>query len=516
MKKIKLIAISVLGLCLVEKMQAQDVTNFGATVFDLTNTSPGGSARMRGLGGAQTALGGDISSAYSNPAGLGFFNRSEFTFSPNFNYISTDGTYLGHKVSDSRLNFNFANLGVVINKTKSDIARSKWRGGNIGISINRVADFQNNITYEGENFNPLDNNGNLILDPNAPKDFIESAVLNTGFGQSGSIVFDNDFASLAYDIGLIDVFEDDGGEFIDRNIYATDGNGETIPAYPEPDFPTLQRETIETRGAAYQTSISYGGNYNDKVYFGAGIGIMTMNKEIERTYIEEPTETDLSRLTLYDNSEITGIGINATFGMIARPVPQLLAGLSYTTPTFHSLEQLQQITLSATFTDNEFYEQTYIYEELTYNVTTPSRLRGGLTYFFGKNGFITGDVERVNYGGGELRNASDGLGFSNSNQQIDSYDAVNNYRVGAEYRIDIFRVRGGFALLSDPIDDNLNQERQQVSVGAGIRTKDYYIDLGVTNDLKAVDNYIYPYPNSDVALSETQKTKVTVSVGFFF
>ena len=42
----------------------------------------GGTARIIGLGGAQVSLGGDISSALSNPAGLGFYNKSEVVFSP--------------------------------------------------------------------------------------------------------------------------------------------------------------------------------------------------------------------------------------------------------------------------------------------------------------------------------------------------------------------------------------------------------------------------------------------------
>ena len=40
----------------------------------------GGSARIQGLGDAQTSLGGDISSISGNPAGLGFFNKSVLSF----------------------------------------------------------------------------------------------------------------------------------------------------------------------------------------------------------------------------------------------------------------------------------------------------------------------------------------------------------------------------------------------------------------------------------------------------
>ncbi|HEU5290319.1 MAG TPA: long-chain fatty acid transporter, partial [Cyclobacteriaceae bacterium] len=60
-----------------------------------SRTKPGGSARIQAMGGAQIALGGDFSSALSNPAGLGMYNRSEITFSPGLNFYNTDAEHLG-------------------------------------------------------------------------------------------------------------------------------------------------------------------------------------------------------------------------------------------------------------------------------------------------------------------------------------------------------------------------------------------------------------------------------------
>ena len=38
-----------------------------------------GTARLMGIGGTKTALGGDIGTISGNPAGLGFYNSSEFS-----------------------------------------------------------------------------------------------------------------------------------------------------------------------------------------------------------------------------------------------------------------------------------------------------------------------------------------------------------------------------------------------------------------------------------------------------
>jgi len=482
---------------------------------------------VRGLGGAQTALGGDISSASSNPAGLGFFNRSEFSITPNFNFVSANTDYLDGSTREEKLNFNFANLGIVLNYTKGDIVDSKWRGGNAGISINRIADYHSSVEYQGFNFNPLDQDGFLILDANNPKDFIESAVLNTQVSGSNNPIFDNDFAELAYDIGLVEIYEDGnnpGTFFADRNIYAvdengdyiTDVNGNLIPAFPDPDFPTYQQEQIKTRGATYQTSLAYGGNYDDRLYFGASLGIVTTSLEVERTFIEEPTSTDLARLTLSDVYEISGVGINATFGIIGRPVTPLLIGASYTTPTIHAMEQIQDVTLSAEFIDGEFFDNTFTYVPLEYTVRTPSKMNAGITYFFGKNGFLTADVERINYNGAFLSNPSENFSFSGDNDVISRFDPVLNIRGGVEFRFDQFRIRGGYAQLGDPIDNDVEEGQSNLTLGGGIRTKNYFLDLGIISSISGREKLISPYPGANLAEANINKTRVAISLGWFF
>ena len=49
-----------------------------------------GSARIKGIGGATTSLGGDVSSISINPAGVGFFNKKVFSIS----YKSVSYTHL--------------------------------------------------------------------------------------------------------------------------------------------------------------------------------------------------------------------------------------------------------------------------------------------------------------------------------------------------------------------------------------------------------------------------------------
>jgi hypothetical protein len=509
----KLIIISLGFLCLSLSAKAQDAGNFSQTALDLMMINPGGSARIQGMGGVGTALGGDISSAFINPAGLGFYNRSEVSLSPSLNFLSSDGRYLNSVASDAKTNFNFANLGVVINKTSP--GREGYKGGNIGISVNRIASFQNSMAYEG-------------INPN--RDFVDYAV-------DAENAFDglvpDDLSLLALNVGVIAEFSvpDEGqqsifingietpvslldkqnGEYVffDRNTYRGDDLG-----FPTEANPTTQFESIETRGATYQTSISYGGNYNDKIFFGASLGLLFTRQEVDRLYVERPSNTDLRELTLSDEYIIDGGGINGTFGVIVRPVTPLLLGVSYTTPTLFILEQTRELVLSTTYNDGEFFADGFLYPSFQYDLKTPSRFRAGATFFFGKSGFITGDVETINYGNADLRSPTEG-NFSFDNQTISQFNSAINYRFGAEYRLDIFRFRAGYSHFDDPTDNGVDNADDQFTFGTGIKTERYFVDLGVVTGIDQRTN-VTPFPTAPTADITTQSTRAVLTVGFTF
>ena len=120
--------ISTVFFCAILEAKAQNYSDF-ARLF--SQTTVGGSARMQAIGGAQVSLGGDVSSAFSNPAGLGFYNKSQFAFSPQFTGINTTSDYLDTENSDFKLNANLANMGFVLNRSKN---RGKYKGGSWGFS----------------------------------------------------------------------------------------------------------------------------------------------------------------------------------------------------------------------------------------------------------------------------------------------------------------------------------------------------------------------------------------------
>src|SRR4030066_116695 len=66
----------------------------------------GGTARFTSMAGAFGALGGAFSSLSINPAGIGIYRKSEFTFTPSFFMQGTTSDYKGNSLYDYKTNVN--------------------------------------------------------------------------------------------------------------------------------------------------------------------------------------------------------------------------------------------------------------------------------------------------------------------------------------------------------------------------------------------------------------------------
>lgn len=114
----------------------------------------GGTARFKAMGGASTALGGDISSITGNPAGLGFYNQSDASATLRYQYNKNKVNYFGRKSDSKTDNFNIDNGGVVFHlptvRYGGDLTKG-WLNFNVGIAYNRTNLFDNKLDYSGIN-----------------------------------------------------------------------------------------------------------------------------------------------------------------------------------------------------------------------------------------------------------------------------------------------------------------------------------------------------------------------------
>ena len=101
----KKIVLAVMAMGMVLPAAAQDTYESGRTLGSDLN----GTARYVGMGGAMDALGADISTMGTNPAGIGLFRHS--TISGSFGFVSQQGANKFDGLSTT--NMSFDQLGFV-------------------------------------------------------------------------------------------------------------------------------------------------------------------------------------------------------------------------------------------------------------------------------------------------------------------------------------------------------------------------------------------------------------------
>ena len=115
--------------------------------YTMSQTDLNGTARYLGMSGAFGALGGDISSMSTNPAGLGIYRSSEVVTTISLSSIKANTNWNGSKADESKTKFNFDNIAYVgYFPTGNDEGIVGW---NIGLSYNRVKSFNRSYRMNG-------------------------------------------------------------------------------------------------------------------------------------------------------------------------------------------------------------------------------------------------------------------------------------------------------------------------------------------------------------------------------
>jgi hypothetical protein len=155
-----------------------------------------------------------------------------------------------------------------------------------------------------------------------------------------------------------------------------------------------------------------------------------------------------------------------------------------------------------------------VFLPLRYNLRTPGRLNGGAAFFIGKLGFISADVEWVDYGSAKLSNSE--VDFSQSNQEVDNFQSVLNYRLGGELRVKALRIRAGYSLENDPLDqsDGIDRSRESLTAGLGLRFKKFFADASYVRS--NFNSAIVPYPGAATALTDNISQSAVLTLGFKF
>ena len=460
-----------------------------------------GTARYRAMGGAFTALGGDLSSISLNPAGTGVFRSSEFSFTPQLFYNYKSSSWNSTTASAFKYTFNLSQIGIVSNI----ISNGNDKGLvslNLAYSFNRTNDFNEDLILSG-----ISNNSSMA-----------DYWVNESNGLT-KLQIPND-AWAANQTGLIDTIT--GSNTLYGTIFSFYGDNASST------YGQKIRREITNIGFTGEHAFSIGVNYSNKYFFGATIGINTLKYTGHLEHLENDVDNvvfDFKNFTYTDHLEATGIGYSLNLGTIIKPVEFLRIGLALHSPTVYRISETYFDDITSAFDKKINNVDTYEYSNnptpYKYTLTTPFRANAGVAFQIRKIAMISADYEFVDYRLAQFSKAIDNLSYSAENSNIrDTYKAASNLRLGAEVRLSNIYLRGGYSYYGKvykPNEDNKDLVYNSVSLGIGMRQQNFYVDLASSAQY-STSNYFMYYDPPYLAPSIIKSAKIAFSatMGFKF
>ena len=424
-----------------------------------------GTARYSAMGGAFGSLGGEFSALSLNPAGIGMYQFSEFTFTPTFNLNSTKSYFNGTNTADYNTGLDIGNLGLVFTIPKGD---TDWKRINIAIGWNQLTSYDRNIIIEGHN------NTSSLAD-----NILE-------YAQGNTIDNLNSFhGSPAFWSDLIDLENND----TINGWYAND-NGSYI-SHVSSNSNKMQAKHIQTLGGENEFVFSAGGSYNEQLYIGASIGFPSINYYENTIYSEHSFEDTINGLNGFDyQEELTtyGNGMNLKVGAIFRVNESFKIGASVHSPTYYNIEETYSTLITTHFNEVSYTEDSPV-NYFEYKLQTPWKANLSASTILNKNILISGDYEIIDYS--SLRMNSDSYRFTDENEIISNlYQKTENIKIGAEMNIKPFILRTGYAKLGSAFA-NKDFSRENFSYGLGINNGGYYFDIAYVLSQGANEHLLY-------------------------
>lgn len=463
--------------------------------------SYGATARSMAMGNSFSALGADFSTLSINPAGLGVYRRSEFSFSPTFANRNNASDFGGNANDDNHFKFNFGNFGFIFSNKRGK--NDPWKYLNFGVGYNRTNNFSSN------EFARFDNAQNSLLD-----NYTEELNI-TKTAQEDIPAF------YPYDIDLA------------WQTYAINYDSASASYYNALPFGgARQTRTTERRGGQGEWAFSVAGNYDDRLYVGATMGIPVVRHIEESTWLEEDTKDTIPyfKSYRYDQTITTsGAGINFKLGAIYRFTDAIRMGVAVHTPTWLTLTD--DYTASARSDLDSGFRFNYSGPEFIpfeYRVNSPFRVITSFAIVAKGVAAFNFDYEFLDYSQGKIKSVAAEYRsyFTETNRAIRAkYSMQHNFRFGLEFPVDAFRYRLGAEYSTSPFDlnmktddSNYDMSRMTFSGGIGYRSDKYFFDAAYAWSKFGTFTYPYTLENEETPAIKSAVTdnRVMFTVGWLF
>lgn len=469
----------------------------------LMNNDLNGTARYVGMGGALEALGADISTMGSNPAGIGLFRHS--TISASMGIVSQQDAVKFDGLG--KTNFSFDQAGFVYS---TRIGRQSFV--NVGVNYHKSRNFDQILSAA----NSLNGASlNKVGFYKAEQGSADRGGYDLDFNEDGDLMgFENasPTAYRAYTFSQVDYlymnafnldFDDDGN----ASIYYSDGDNYQF--------------NRAHRGWISDFDFNISGNINDRVYLGMTIGIHDVNYKAYSEYGEQIAYVDRNMLSghtlLCDERTIEGAGFDIKAGIIFRPIEfsPFRVGLSVSTPTFYDLKTSNFTRLSydwseqinGTIYDNNSTGKNG--ETYEFKMYTPWKFGVSLGHTVGTMLALGASYEYADYSATDIR-VNDGYDYygnmsSYSDREMNAHTdhtlkGMHTLKLGAELKPDAaMAVRVGYNYVSPMYEEKGVRDATLNSIGVMYSSTTDYVNWGDTHRVTCGLGYKYDSWNFDLA-----------------
>lgn len=502
MKRFYFLIITVISIA---NIQSQNLTD--ALRYSVDNLN--GTARFNAMSGAFGALGGDISSLVINPAGTTVF-------------INSAGS---------------ATLSVVDKKNKSNYFDTNTEASYTNLKFNQ-AGFVFPVYNRNQSsvFNKFSFGFNYIATNNYDDDVFIAGTGNTSIGEF--------FTAQANDIPL-DLLQLQENETI-SSLYAYLGENEGVAA--QNAFLGYQGFIIDPidpenpDNTQYYSNIAPG-NFNQKYYYSSGgyTGKYTFNFAAEinnrfslginlnsnnfnyrqSTFLNE-TNTNSGSLLNYvgfqNDLYAYGGGFSAQFGAIAKVTNSFRLGFTYDTPIWYNIyEETTQYLETSREIDGAIYNE-YINPRIVnifakYQIKTPWKIAASGAYIFGKHGLISFDYSYKDYSSIWFSPSQDPHFTSQNTAVQNELKGSSAIKIGGEYRINRFSLRGGYQFEESPYQKDIKRgDIIGFSGGFGFNLGSYSLDFSYSRIEQNGEYQLYNVGLTDAAYINNITNNYTFTV----
>ena len=469
-----------------------------------------GTARYVGMGGAMEALGADISTMSTNPAGIGLFRHStaglSFGFQSQADAKEFDG--LG------KTNMSFDQAGFVYSAKVSPISYI-----NVGFNYHKSHNFdqilsavnslrnssQNGLTYAKGLLGDA-RHGGYTLDFNKQGDVI---------GWDG----DADYRAYTYN----------QADYMNANALLYSPKDDQFFYYDACAY-TFDRAH---RGWVADYDFNLSGNYNDRFYWGFTVGIKDVHYKgyseyAESLVVHDPDGKEYTggSVAYGDERKITGTGVDIKAGFIVRPMEEspFRVGAYVHTPTWYELTT----TNSSVIVNNAYdgyqnqvqliekkdcligaWDEGQSQESYDFAYHTPWRFGLSMGTTVGTNLALGATYEYSDYGASQNRIIDGYDYYDNAKTSKDanmkynteqSLKGVSTFKVGAEFKpVPEVAIRLGYNYLTSGYKDNGVRDMTVDSPGAMYASTTDYVNWKDTQRLTCGVGFKVGKMNIDLA-----------------